>query len=309
MTKAAPDPLDELYAAPLAEFIATRGRLSADLRKAGDKQGAADIKTAVKPSASAWAVNQAVRRAPEALGRLLEASDALREAQLKAGGGESRERYQEAVAEHRRAVDALVDEAEKALTEGGQKASPDLRERIAGNLRWAPQSAESRQLLEAGRLTKDVGPQDFGALLGSARSEGGGAKVIPLHRPSPTAPAKHGGGAAPAQDSGDSKAERAAEAERKREAERQRREQLAEARAELRTRRQEAERARKQQEKARADRERGEARVAELEESLAEAKKALAAAREEEKKGAVELHRAERNLQGADAAVGELEQE
>lgn len=312
MSKSAPDPLDELYAAPMADFIATRARLASALKQAGDKQGAADLKTAAKPTVSAWAVNQAVRRAPKGLARLLEATDDLRNAQLKAGGGESRERYQEAVAEHRQAVDELAAEAEKALTDSGQKVSVDLRERIVGNLRWAPQSPEGRPLLEAGRLIKDVGPQDFGALLTGAKAvaEGPGAKVIPFGKGASASPTKKPAVsvAREGQPAG-SAAERAAEAERKRQADKLRREQLTEARAEMRTRRQEAERVRKQQDKAREDRERSEARLAELEEELAEVKKALSIAREEEKKAGLELHKAERALQGATAAVEELEQE
>ena len=38
------DPADQLFSAPLAEFITTRGRLAAELRKQGDKQAAAEVK-------------------------------------------------------------------------------------------------------------------------------------------------------------------------------------------------------------------------------------------------------------------------
>src|SRR5688572_23396051 len=98
MANRAGDPLDALFEAPLEEFVATRKRLAAELAKAGDKETAAALKTVGKPSASAWAVNQAVRRAPKSVEQLVDASEALVKAQLAAGKGASREKYQEAVA-------------------------------------------------------------------------------------------------------------------------------------------------------------------------------------------------------------------
>ena len=71
VAEAPADPADALFAAPLAEFVATRGRLASELAKAGDKQAAAALKAIGKPSVSAWAVNQAVRAEPAAVHRLI----------------------------------------------------------------------------------------------------------------------------------------------------------------------------------------------------------------------------------------------
>jgi hypothetical protein len=46
---------DVLYAAPLESFIAERTRLVAELRKAGDKAGAARLVKAAKPTPTPWA--------------------------------------------------------------------------------------------------------------------------------------------------------------------------------------------------------------------------------------------------------------
>src|SRR6266850_845028 len=56
------DALDELYGAEPSEFVATRKRLSASLRDAGDKAGAKVLQGARRPSTSAWALNQLARQ-------------------------------------------------------------------------------------------------------------------------------------------------------------------------------------------------------------------------------------------------------
>ena len=193
MASAGPaDPADVLFAAPLAEFIATRGRLATELSKAGDKQAAAALKAMGKPSVSAWAVNQAVRAEPAAVHRLIRASDALARAQLS--GAQQRDRFQDAQAEHRQAVDALVDLAEQVLRDAGQTPNQALRERIAGDLRWGALSEELRPALVAGRLIKDIGAQDFGSLLQKASASPSGPFVVPAARaappPKPSPPSK-----------------------------------------------------------------------------------------------------------------------
>jgi hypothetical protein len=305
MGKSDADPLDALYAAPLEEFIATRGKIAAELKASGDKEGAAFIKGAVKPSVSAWAVNQAVRRAPKALEHLLEASDHLAETQLRATGTEARQRYQEAVAAHRQTIDALVDEAVAALAEVEQKASPDLRERIANDLRWAPQTQESRLLLRAGRLTRDLGPQDFGALArmagGKGADDGGLAKVIPLGRPA-AAPARAKPAGKPAAKAKDR------EKDREREARERRKQQLADLRAESRARHQESQQADKHHQKLSAEVEKLEARRGELEAELSETRQALEQARSDLRKseGAVaRVKLAEQKVADALAALEE----
>ena len=66
--------IDDLYQLPLEAFVAERNALATAVRKAGDRAAADRVKALAKPSATAWAVNQAwwtrarhVRR--DALGR------------------------------------------------------------------------------------------------------------------------------------------------------------------------------------------------------------------------------------------------
>ncbi|WP_052465944.1 hypothetical protein [Mobilicoccus massiliensis] len=78
---AAPDVLDELYGADLAEFVATRTRLAKDAREAGDRDLAARITALRKPTVAAWAVNRLVRERPVEIERLLDLGRRMRQAQ------------------------------------------------------------------------------------------------------------------------------------------------------------------------------------------------------------------------------------
>jgi hypothetical protein len=165
------DPLDQLFAAPLAEFTKARDRLAADLRKQGDKERAAEVKALSKPSAAAWAVNQAVRTSPEALRKLLEASDRMASLQLRAGAdAKSRERFEEAAADHKAVMGQLVGNAGRALRDSGHAVTPVLLEKVSNNLKWAALDPEQRFFLSEGRLYKDLAPQGFGAF-GAAGAE------------------------------------------------------------------------------------------------------------------------------------------
>ena len=71
------DPLDELYGAPLEQFMETREALARRLKAAGDKAGAAELKKQHKPTRVAHALNRLVREARPELEALFEAGKAL----------------------------------------------------------------------------------------------------------------------------------------------------------------------------------------------------------------------------------------
>ncbi|MDQ0938536.1 hypothetical protein [Streptomyces sp. V1I1] len=56
---------DELYGLYPADFIAARNEHAAAARKAGDRKLAGDIQSLRRPTLSAWASNQLVRRQPD----------------------------------------------------------------------------------------------------------------------------------------------------------------------------------------------------------------------------------------------------
>src|SRR4051794_27403411 len=120
---------EELYGAPLDEFIARRDARAKELRRGGDRAAADAVKKLRKPSVSAAAVDRLARGAPHGVAAplgaaaavnrlardasddvsaLLGAGEALRQAHL---GGGDRDAIRSAAADEREAVDRLVREA------------------------------------------------------------------------------------------------------------------------------------------------------------------------------------------------------
>jgi hypothetical protein len=156
MADADPDP-EALYGLPMAEFVPARDALAKELRAAGRKDQAAEVKQARKPSLAAWALNQAARRHPEEVSGLLETGQALAEAQRAAMEGDA----------------GGLREAGRALSErieqvGGRAAgfldhpSAVQRERIAATLRAAAADEAGADLLRRGVLVEDLEPAGFG---------------------------------------------------------------------------------------------------------------------------------------------------
>jgi len=170
---------DDLYGLPLDEFTAARDALAKELRGAGDKEGAAEVKARRKPSVASWAINQAARRHGSGVGRLLAAGADSREAQSQALAGDAgalREATRTLNGEVERVADLAVGELEAT----GREASPATRERIATTLRAAAVDEEGGRLLERGVLAEDLEPAGFGVFdLAAPPGEG----TLPVRRP------------------------------------------------------------------------------------------------------------------------------
>jgi hypothetical protein len=147
---AADEEIDELYGLPLEEFTAARNALSKELRGT-DPETAERVKALRKPSAAAWALNQAVRSDPKQLKEFLDAAGELREAYEALLAGGEREPLDAASAREREAAGALVDAAQEAAGGGG----PGLRDRVASTLRATVADDEARAELEAGRVVRE----------------------------------------------------------------------------------------------------------------------------------------------------------
>ena len=65
------DPVDDLYQRVPGEFVAARNQLVRELKKAGEKDRAAEVAKLRRPSVGAWAVNQLARRDRAELEELL----------------------------------------------------------------------------------------------------------------------------------------------------------------------------------------------------------------------------------------------
>lgn len=114
--------LQRLYQAPLADFLAERKRLAAELRAAGDEAAGAQIAQRPKPVLSVWAVNQLYWQAREAFDAMLAAA-----ARVRAGD-------HGAAAAHREATAALRKRVVGVLTDAGHAASDTTLRRIATTL-------------------------------------------------------------------------------------------------------------------------------------------------------------------------------
>jgi hypothetical protein len=134
---------DDLYGLPLDEFTKARDAYAKELRQAGKKDAAENVKALRKPSVSAWAVNQAVRRRPQDAKALVKAGGELRKAQTET--------------------------AKEALEERGA-VSPSILVRVAQTLRGASIDKEASKTLTAGTLSEDVEQAGFGPLLAAVPS-------------------------------------------------------------------------------------------------------------------------------------------
>jgi hypothetical protein len=167
--------IDRLFGFPLSEFTGARNALVRELRKAGRKDEAAEIRSLRKPSATVWAVNQLARSEPERVAELIKAGDALRKAQRDVLGGKEADVREASRVQHELA-DELVDEARAILAEAGTKPTQAAAQRISTTLRAASTDPNAVKLLRKGRLTEDVESIGFGPLLHVA-PKGRGAPV------------------------------------------------------------------------------------------------------------------------------------
>jgi hypothetical protein len=148
--------IDDLYQAPLGDFVSARGALAKSLAGAD----AARVKKLPKPTVVPWAVNQVYWRARAVYDRLLKSGKALREAQVAALGGRKAD-LRGADEAHRKAIADAVQEAEKIAAAGGSKPPADALMRTFEAVSVATEPVEPH-----GRLTKPLRPAGFEALAG-----------------------------------------------------------------------------------------------------------------------------------------------
>jgi hypothetical protein len=139
------DPVDEaaehLYGLPFEDFIPERDARAKELRKAGEKEAAAEVGKLPKPSQVAWAANH-LSRSGDA-DELLKAGERLREVQL---GGGDRNEVREAAAAERKAVEALVRSTD---------LSRAAQDRLRTVLHALASDDDLREAFTAGRLVKE----------------------------------------------------------------------------------------------------------------------------------------------------------
>jgi hypothetical protein len=150
------DELDRLYGLPLNDFTAARDEIAKRLRGEGERELADEVKALRKPTAAVWVVNQLAREREVDVKRLMKAGEALAKAQASA----TREDFQQARADEQHALERLASAAREA------GVGPQAADRAVQTLRAASLTDEGRELLKRGRLTEELEPPGFDALVG-----------------------------------------------------------------------------------------------------------------------------------------------
>jgi hypothetical protein len=149
--------IDDLYGAPLEQFIPERDALARLLRKEGKREDAAEVAGQRKPSVAAWAVNQLVRTQSRSIAELFAAGDALQEAHRTAASGRGDgATLRTASQRERAAVDALMEAARGLLTSDGHELSATIMDRVADTLRAAALDGDARAKVKDGRLQREL---------------------------------------------------------------------------------------------------------------------------------------------------------
>jgi hypothetical protein len=152
--------LDRLYGLEPESFIAERDRLVRELRAAGDRETAEQVKQLRKPTVSAWTINQLARKERRDIDLLLDAGHRLREAHEHVLAGEDPGRLTEARRAEREALAALHKAARRVLADLGRASEATLT-KVMSTLQAAAVSSEGRELLARGRLTGELEATGF----------------------------------------------------------------------------------------------------------------------------------------------------
>jgi hypothetical protein len=152
--------LDELYSAPLDEFIERRTALAKQLKADGRADDAAEVTAARKPTLPVWTANQLARRNRPAVDKLLTASSKLRES---LGKGD-RDAFAKAQQDQADALRKLRDAAKSLL----EKPTDATLERVVATFRDGSSDEELAARLAEGRLTEEPEPGGFDTLAGLA---------------------------------------------------------------------------------------------------------------------------------------------
>lgn len=144
----------ELYAAPLAEFVAVRTRLA----KGTDRAVAAEIKTLRKPTVTAWLLNQLAREEPTVIASVGELGDRMRTAQAAADMAALRE----ARPDRDRLIAEVVVAVRELAARHGRTLSAAGEDEVSSTVIAALADVESQAALGSGMLVRALSYSGFG---------------------------------------------------------------------------------------------------------------------------------------------------
>lgn len=151
---------DAVYAAPAADFIATRNELAKQLKADGDPLGSTRLKALRKPTVAAWVANLVARKLPDQLDDLLALGDEFREATADLDG----DRLRELTPKRHQVLDKLAKEAAKLAAGEGQKLSADVAQKVRETLDAALIDPAAGDAVREGRLTSALRHVGFGVV-------------------------------------------------------------------------------------------------------------------------------------------------
>ena len=145
----------KLYGLPLSQFTAARNARAKALRKS-DPELAAAVAALPKPSSAAGALNELVHEDPSEVRALVQSGKRLRQAQEAAVTGKKGADLNEAIKEHRVALDRVQRDLRR------RKLSGATVDKATQTLRVASLDPELWPLLERGLLHEDLAASGFG---------------------------------------------------------------------------------------------------------------------------------------------------
>jgi hypothetical protein len=157
------DSIDALYDAPPDTFVAQREALVKQLRQATRRDDATTVHALARPTVAAWAVNQALRRAPDLAEQLVRSGHEVVEAQRLAVEEGDAAWLRTAQAERRGIVRQLTDLAQQALEEN-DRPGENHRDGVTSILEAASLAPDSSESLRRGHLAAAPQPTPFDEL-------------------------------------------------------------------------------------------------------------------------------------------------
>jgi hypothetical protein len=154
--------LDELYGAPLEDFVAERKRLAKKL----EGEDAKTLAKARKPNVAAWVLNQLARRERRDVDLLLDAGHRLRQAQAGVLKGAEKAAFEDARRKESDALKRVTKAAERLLRDARGSVGASVLSQINEGLRAAAITEEGRELLARGRFVEPPKATGFDAFAG-----------------------------------------------------------------------------------------------------------------------------------------------
>jgi predicted RNase H-like nuclease (RuvC/YqgF family) len=150
----------QLYAAPAADFIATRNKLAKELKADGDQLGSTRLKALRKPTVAAWLANLVARQRPDELDDLLALGDEFRQATEDLDG----DRLRELTPQRHQLLDKLAQVARSLAEENGQKVSVDVAQKLRETLDAALVDPAAGEAVREGQLSSALRHVGFGVV-------------------------------------------------------------------------------------------------------------------------------------------------